>query len=663
MNSKTFSKIRSKTVILGLMALLFASPLFAFAPASYAATDSYGCPTNAVLHFAMYGGVPSNLNLLGSYNPSGYNLAFLMYPYGISPAPYPNGSADMQVSASDYITHNANYTVWTFNAKPGLKWSNGQPINASTFLQNFGPSFSFNASVDPIGAYQYVTKEYAANTTEAVYVLNQSQAHFDELIAPTVNTALYPPSFIAQGPTYSGINNTLVTSGPFYLASYSLGSTSAVLLRNPYFNPKPGICEVDVNFVEAESQTPTSLLSGAADFAQIDSSVASDIAATGHFTIIPGLSGGGGLEDIQYNITSYPYNQLGFRQALLYAINQTDLAQNAFYGYGTPAYNMQGFVPNVTAQWYNPNQVSNYSYNPTKALSILHGLGYTTDSSGNLHYPNGTRVILQMNYQLAYTETTLSATIVQNDLEKVGITLTVEGTTNSQMHHLEHVPGGEDHMLWLTWSGGGIFGSAYWDSLPSCYVYNTEWECPITPTGSATGNAYTGNVMGNDTANNEYWSNVTAISLTTNPTTLKQSLDNIQVLRSQYLPELNVQIGTYIWAINNQKFTNFGPMISGGIAYFGQNYNPDGFAAILPVGTSTSSSSTGTGGSGSSTVTSTSTTVSTSTNTQGSTSSSSSSTQGSSTLLYVAIAVVIIVVIGAIAGILFSRRRSPATAQ
>jgi ABC-type transport system substrate-binding protein len=649
MNSNMFGKFQSRLVIFGLAGLLLAVPLLGFAPTTYAATDSYGCATNSILSWTIFGGVPTNLNLLGAYNPSGVELAQILYPFGISPGPWPNGTADYESSASNYITSNSNYTQWTFNVKPGLKWSNGEPLNASTLLQNFGPTFALNASVDPVGASSWVTREYAANSSEAVFVLNSSQPHFAEILAPTVDTALYPPAFIAQGNTYSGLTNgTLVTDGPWYLKSYQTGSTTAVLLRNPYWNPVSPICEVDVNFVEAESMTPTSLLSSASDFARIDPSAVADINATGHFAIVPSLVGASGEMNLLYNITTYPFNQLQFRQAMLYAINQTDIQQNGFFGWGSPAYTMQGEVPNVTSsQWYDANQMA-YSYNPTMALSLLHSLGFTTDSSGTLHYPNGTAVSFSFYYQTNDDSAILSSSIIANNFAAIGIRLNSEGVTNHQIRQLAHQGGSLYAVLYLSSSGGALFGSAYWDAQPSCAVYNSEWPCPSPGQ----------NMMGNATANAEYWSNVSAVINTNVVSQEQKDLNNIQLLRAQWLPALNLQLGRdYIWAINDQKFTNLGPFEKA-VAFYGEELNPVELSQITPVGVTTSSSTLTTG------VTSPSASTSTTTMQSSTTQSSSTTTsQGSSTLLYIAIAVVVIVVIGAIAGILFSRRGRQASAS
>ena len=95
--------------------------------------------------------------------------------------------------------------------------------------------------------------------------------------------------------------------------------------------------------------------------------------------------------------------------------------------------------------------------------------------------------------------------------------------------------------------------------------------------------------MGNATANAEYWSNVTALSNTDSTSQQAHYLNNIQALRAQWLPTLNLQLAQdYIWAINNQKFTNIGPF-SKAVAFYGEELNPVELSQITPVAATSSS--------------------------------------------------------------------------
>jgi ABC-type transport system substrate-binding protein len=622
-------------------------------PIIVASADTTSCPASSTLRFTDFGGVPSTFNELGGYSSSGFILASIMYPFGTGPPVFPNGTSDMQVSATDWIKSNANYTQWEFNVSPGLKWSNGDPINASDILNTYGPNFALNPSYDPVNVHQEVAKEYALNSSTAVYVLNQTDAHFADKISMAVAVPLYPASFISQGPDYPGFNSTattLVGSGPFYVSGYTGGSATLIMLRNPYYKPLPGVCEIIVNFVEGESSVVTDLLAGSTDFGQIDAPSLASFPSNSHYTIVPGLPGTNGVFIINYNTSVFPYNQLAFRQALLEGTNQSEINQQAYFGYGGTDYNGQGGVPPLITSVYNPNQVA-YNYSTTKALSLLHSIGYTTASDGTLHYPNGTAVSLSLWYDTSHTEQILAAQVLKTDWAKLGIDLSITGVSTHQVRH-----GGSalEYVMYLAPSGGAIYGSPFWDSYPTCDTWDTEWPCPYTSTSSQMW-------IPDPHANAEYWSNYSAIANTDNFTQMKQSIDNIQQIQAQYLPFLSLQIGRLFWVVNTQKFTGLGAMQSE-MDYVGEIMNPLSLADLQPVGASNSTTSTtgststntGSGVTSSQQTTSSSQSLTSASSTSSTSSTSASSSSSSSeTLIIAAVVIVVVVVLGAL---LFMRR-------
>jgi ABC-type transport system substrate-binding protein len=155
-------------------------------------TSTPSCPSNSILHITGTNGVPTNFNLLlppnGGLFPA--HLAF----FGLYPDKSPYGIAENDTVAS--YSYNSNYTVWAFHVYSGQTWSNGQPVTAQDIVNTYSPTFALNPAYDPVGASAYVTKVYSNASDTAVFVLNQSNAHFPELIGVgTVDTGVYPQSF------------------------------------------------------------------------------------------------------------------------------------------------------------------------------------------------------------------------------------------------------------------------------------------------------------------------------------------------------------------------------------------------------------------------------------------------------------------------------------
>ena len=211
--------------------------------------------------------------------------------------------------------------MWTFNVKPGLKWSDGTSVTSQDILQTFGPKFGFNSTYDILGMGREVNNESALNSSAAVYVLNAPDAHWPDKFNWDLYSPVYPAEFIQQQGAAGSNLGTNVVVGPFYTSNYQSGQTQMVLLRNPYFQPQPKISEIDINFVETLSLTTNGIVAGTTDLAPIEPSNAQAVLKNPSVHILDekGLY----VSTLQYNDSLYPYNMTNFRQALAFGINQS----------------------------------------------------------------------------------------------------------------------------------------------------------------------------------------------------------------------------------------------------------------------------------------------------------------------------------------------------
>jgi ABC-type transport system substrate-binding protein len=592
-------------------------------------TAAQSCP---IFHLTL-SPAPTGLNMLTANSYSAFYLIGLQY-LGLYPTPALNGQLQWSTAITDWINHNSNYTQWTFNVKPGLKWSNGQVVNASDILNTYSKNFAFNASYDFVNAASEVTSSSALNSSAAVFNLNTSDAHFAERISSLLFTVVYPQSVTSQGPSTNNLG-TLVTDGPFYVSNYQAGQTQMVLKRNPYYTPLPNICEIDVNFVESFSQDSTYLLSGTTDLAQLVPNSAASVMKNPYIHLYD--QKGFFIQTIEYNVTSYPYNMTAFRQALAYGINRTTIIQQAFNSYAASADpSGQGDV-SPASSWYNPN-VTQYNYDQNKSLQLLSSIGIAKGSDGFLQYPNGTDITIAIWATSSYTSDTIAADDVANSLNLLGFRTNLQITSASALvgdfySNIDDI----QHAMIIYTGGGTIFADPWLSAEPAWQVYwepglaNSHWEYPPS-------------------ADTEYYSNLTAVKNTDNLTLLHTYLNNIQSLNAQYLPTLALAYPDFLWAYNTQYWNNWTP---GQILYQNIAWNYTAFADLLPASsTSTSANST----------TSTTSSMSSSSTTSGfsstsSTTSASSNSSGGIGLPTEAAIVIVVVVVIAGVGIYSMRRR------
>ena len=613
--------MRYAALLVAFMMLIVLAPSSPHIAVPVAATTYVpgNCPASSTLRISLAGGTPNSLTFLtAAVNPAFYLSSMLwtsLYP------PFsPTGSQLYNLSIADWISHNNNYTEWTINIRPGLKWSNGQPVTSNDILATYSSKFAFNSTFDFTGAHNEVKSETASNTSEVVFLLNQPDAHFLETISTLVLTNVLPASEAMWN--FTGIGVTPIVDGPFYPVNYTAGSTQMVAYTNPYFNttglPEPQFCQVDMSFAETDSELLSYVLSGSTDIAySVDPADVQSILNNPNWHLIDQHNTA--PISINWNVTTYPLNMTAFRQAMVYGVNQSQIVAQALSGYGGTAYAAEGTVPPNVAQYYNPNQTT-YSYNTTKALSLLQSIGIT-QSGGKLQYANGNPVSFTLYVDDSSTQDILAAGVIQNDLQSLGMQVSLDLVSHSTLSSFTSVA---PDSMYLSTGFGAVFADPAIDAQPGWNVYlhpaipNSYWEYPPS-------------------ANAEYQSNSSAIAQTDDPAQMANYLDNIQALNAKYLPTFIVSYFDTLAVYNTQRWTNW-PGANSSSGWFNENAitNLQLLAQLQPTSTSTTATSTST------TATSTSTTA------------TSTSGSGNNTLTYAALAAIVVVVVGA--GLFFSRR-------
>lgn len=120
---------------------------------------------------------------------------------------------------------------------------------------------------------------------------------------------------------------------------------------------------------------------------------------------------------INHNIE--PLDNITFRQALAYAINQNEFVDKSLRGHGKPA--SYGLISS-DCEWISPN-VPDYPYDPDKAMELITSLGY--ELKDGFFMKNGETLELQILVSMISTggEATpdRDGEIIKNQLEKAGI--------------------------------------------------------------------------------------------------------------------------------------------------------------------------------------------------------------------------------------------------
>jgi peptide/nickel transport system substrate-binding protein len=335
---------------------------------------------------------------------------------------------------------------FTFNLKPNLEWSDGQPITSA----DVAFTFQLVAEQSPLWYYLDSPIEVANSSTltgfsiapgaittpNATTIIFHSSTPSAPLFIYLGGQPVYPQHYYAsQNLTANNPNlSTMVGSGPFIPTSYT-PDTELDMVPNPhYFGGAPKLNKVIFKYFSTTTSAEIALESGEINF--INGIPATDVSALGKvsgitlgteedqsniyvvFNMNPSLTNGG----------ANPVSNILVRKAIAMALNIPAILNASF---GSSQYYRLANQIEVPNMYYGGQSVQNtsipspeYSYNVTGAEDLLNQAGYTNNSNGyrftlNIVTPSG-------GIGSAGTGPTIEMLqLMTSQLAQVGITLTI----------------------------------------------------------------------------------------------------------------------------------------------------------------------------------------------------------------------------------------------
>jgi peptide/nickel transport system substrate-binding protein len=314
----------------------------------------------------------------------------------------PTGGTAIQSSLADHWTTSADGKTYTFHLRPGLKFSNGQPVTAEDVkwsLDRFGnPKTNAAMSSVAIG--------YGTST-----VVDSSTIRFQlakPIAAFLYNISIFPAFVLPkdlvekQG---SAFYKHPVGTGPFVVKEFVKGS-HITLARNPYYweKGKPYLDSVRFNFATDSNSRILALRGGSAQvmdgvpFSQINS-LRADKSVAVQSAKVPLFLG------LWLNHASAPFTDVNVRKAMQYALNRQQINEDIFAGLGQiPNSVLMGLRYDAPASTVAP-----YTYDVAKAKSLMAQSKYAKGFSTTLQYPSGYDYYKQL------------ALLMQQELGAIGI--------------------------------------------------------------------------------------------------------------------------------------------------------------------------------------------------------------------------------------------------
>jgi peptide/nickel transport system substrate-binding protein len=297
--------------------------------------------------------------------------------------------------------YNTNGTRVTFTLRPGLKFSDGTPLDAEAVKYNIlrGRDGKGSNIADQLAEVKDVT---VAGATSVTLVLDKPDYQIPALLAGKTGDLVSPT---AARKNAAGLATKPVGAGPFILTDY-VPDSHADLKKNPnYWDAKDiKLGKFVLKAAPDPSVAVAGLQSGQYDMAtippsQIQAAKAAGLKVEANTTF--------NVRTIDVNGTVAPFNDPRVMQAISHAINRKELVQTAFFGQGTPDW--QPFPKGYVG--YDPALDNLYSYDPGTAKQLLAEAGH----------PNGLKITLWVS-----DAGDAIAEVLQKQLGAVGIKVTLK---------------------------------------------------------------------------------------------------------------------------------------------------------------------------------------------------------------------------------------------
>ncbi len=423
---------------------------------------------------------------------------------------YQNGDVKiLPMLATDWSV-SADGTVYTFNLRQNIAFSNGDPFNSYQvwgqmyglyYLSGNSAAFLNGYAVFDMSTAKFGTDTlalmaksglvnptpdllkimmdttwpwYVTSPNQIVFHLKSPFAWFPHTLVAFVGL-IFDTQYVLQNggfgtPVSFNTNfnqKPIPGTGPYVVTAVQEGSyvkfaqdpnywgkslSPADIQANPYLDPGH-VKNVIINAKYDDVARFTDLSTGAAQIAGIQTQNWPLVLASPDkygYLVMPDASMA--FVGIAMNTHRYPTNITDFRQAVVHAVNVTDISQRVFFGQLAP---MIG--PEYPAQkdWYNLGNLPPYSTDLNVAKDYLAKSGVDVSTLAPLEF----RVVAGCTYCNS------AAQIVQADLGQIGITINIEVVPSSQ-YTLPYVAGAGSYQAGLaaaqqvsqfTWFGTGTF--------------------------------------------------------------------------------------------------------------------------------------------------------------------------------------------------------------
>jgi oligopeptide transport system substrate-binding protein len=294
---------------------------------------------------------------------------------------------ELNAMAAEKWEQSEDGLTWTFHLRPGLVWSDGQPLVANDYIfalqraATTGYDFAWYwGYAGGIANWDAVTKGEADVSTLGIKAIDDKTIEVTtatpKQYLPGVVSLWYPvPKHVWDklGDDYALNVETMVTSGPFIVESWEKSNNSVVYAKSPtYTGPWPAQIDrvsIDGSLGQPDVGLPA-FMAGDADFAFLNAGQIPFVKE--RFPDQVTTNAVFATSYISFDLGSAPFDNIDVRKALQYAINRDEMTSTVLKDLAIPGKSL--LPPGYPG--YNSTITAQAVFDPAKAKEYMAKAGY-----------------------------------------------------------------------------------------------------------------------------------------------------------------------------------------------------------------------------------------------------------------------------------------------
>jgi peptide/nickel transport system substrate-binding protein len=353
----------------------------------------------------------------------------------------PDANGNLQPYLAKSVTHNPTYDQWTITLRPGIKFHDGEPLDANAVAQNIN---AWRKGVLLQFVYQNISDVTVTDPMTVVVKLAKPWIAFPLYLWTTGRTGIAAP---AQLNNQATCNTNMIGTGPFKLKSFDPATGEVDAVKNPDYWRKdsagrqlPYLNEIDFKIQEDGQQRTRGLQGGQFDL--MHDSNGTDLKTLqglgSQFNIDMEPKGRQELGHLLINVSRPPMDNLACRKAFAEGIDRKIL--NNIYNQGLFRIADQVFDTNGMGYVSDPGFPK---FDVTQAKKDV----------ATCKAANGGKFVF--NVQSTFDQLTQTlAQEVQRQAKQIGITVNLPAPVDQATIINQAIGGQVDAFLWRNYPGG-----------------------------------------------------------------------------------------------------------------------------------------------------------------------------------------------------------------